>query len=262
MEPCHSAEDVDAAIARMYGLDGDALAAAHGVVHVAAVWAEGPGRYRSVDIDLAAPASAHDLFALCLARARADAIITTGRVLRSEPDLVHDLRGPSAPGLSAWRRRLGKHAPPVLLVLSAGQELPLTHPALRAQARPLVFTSAAAAARLARVCTDAHAHFVGVPAPDIGHAIDHLRRVEGHRTIVIEAGPTTTAPLYEPRTRPVPVIDELLLSVFRNETMPVGARSRPFPGPADIDACLPLSSPGFEVVEPSGRWRFTRHTRA
>lgn len=260
-----TADDVDAALRRVYGAN---LASATGVVHVAAVWQAAPERHVVIAIGEGAPASAHDFFALQAARARADAIITTGRNLRAEPALRHALRGASAPGLAAWRReRLGKDRPPILLVLTSGRDLPVDHVALRGHpalrdaelhdaelhgaCTPLLFTSHEGAASL----PDTPVHIVSVAEPGIRAAIAHLGAV-GCRTIVIEAGPSTAAALYEP---PV-LVDELLLSVFHG-ALPAHAQAGDFVAPAHIRAHLPHASAGFAVAEPSGPWQLRRHTR-
>jgi riboflavin biosynthesis pyrimidine reductase len=248
-----TAADVDAALRRMYGAD---LARATGVVHVAAVWQASPERHVVIAIGSDAPASAHDFLALQAARARADAIITTGQNLRAEPALTHDLQGAAAPGLAAWRReRLGKEQPPILLVLTSGRDLPVAHPALHATSTPLIFTSHEGA----RALPDTPIHVLSVAAPDIRAAIDHLRAC-GCRTILVEAGPSTASALYQP---PV-AVDELLLSVFHG-ALPARARARDFVAPEHIRAYLPHASAGLApaqlIDEPSGPWQLLRFVR-
>jgi riboflavin biosynthesis pyrimidine reductase len=244
-----TASDVDAELRRMYGAD---LAHASGVVHVAAVWQAAPDRHVVIAIGEDAPASERDFFALQAARARADAIITTGRNLRAEPALTHDLQGAAAPGLTAWRReRLGKEQPPILLVLTSGRDLPVDHPALHATGTPLLFTSHAGAARL----PDTPIHVLSVAAPDIRAVIDHLR-ASGCRTILVEAGPSTASALYEP---PV-AVDELLLSVFHG-ALPARAQAPDFVSPAHIRATLPHASADLAVETPSEPWQLVRFLR-
>src|SRR5690606_11501377 len=132
-------DGVEAALGRLYGAD---VAPATGVVHVASVWQAAPDRYVPIAIGPGAPPSAHDFFVLQAARARADAIVTTGRNLRAEPAVTHGLQDAAAPGLVAWRReRLGKQRPPILLVLTSARDLPVDHPALHGACAPLIFTS-------------------------------------------------------------------------------------------------------------------------
>ena len=68
---------------------GPGLDRALGVLHVAAVWETPDGRYRTLRVGEGAIRSASDAVVLSAARARADAIVTTGRILRDEPELMH-----------------------------------------------------------------------------------------------------------------------------------------------------------------------------
>jgi riboflavin biosynthesis pyrimidine reductase len=250
-----TAADIEAALGRIYGAG---VAEATGVVHVAAVWQAGPEHHVTIAIGDGAPASERDLFVLQAARARADAIVTTGRTMRAEPALQFDLESAPqrrwAPALAAWRRaHLGKAEPPLLLVLTSGSDLPLAHPALHGASTPLIFTSHQGA----RDLPETPLHVMSVHEPDIRAAIAHLRIACGCQTILIEAGPSTTAALYQP---PV-AVDELLLSVFQGAALPVHARARDFVAPAHIRACLPRVSPGYAAEEASGLWQFWRFTR-
>lgn len=249
-----SAADVAAELGRIYGAD---VAGATGVVHVTAVWQAGADRHVTIAIGEGAPESDRDLFVLQAARARADAIVTTGRTLRAEPALRFDLqRAPErwAPALAAWRREhLGKTEPPMLLVLTSGRDLPLAHPALHGASTPLVFTSHQGA----RDLPETRLHILSVDEPDIRAAIAHLRIACGCRTILIEAGPSATAALYQP---PV-AVDELLLSVFQGDALPAHACAPDFVSPARVRACLPRVSPGHAALEASGPWHFWRFTR-
>lgn len=242
-------ESVDAHIARMYGpVD---LRAATGLVHVAAV--AGP-RWEVIRIGPDSPASLHDRFALELCRARADAIVVTGKILRDEPDLRYDLAlglDTLSTGLHAWRReRMGKVEPPTLLVLTSGRGLDPGHPALSADswARPLVFTSRdAELPPLTIECAR-------VEAPSLAAAVAFLRD-RGAKTVALEAGPGTTAPSYRGEH---PVIDELLLSRYGGD----------LDGVPVTDAFTPPKPDGFlrrshlQVDEPSGPWSFSRWVRA
>jgi riboflavin biosynthesis pyrimidine reductase len=249
-----TAADVAAALGRVYGAD---VASATGVVHVTAVWQASPDRHITIAIGEGAPESERDRFVLQAARARADAIVTTGRILRAEPalrfDLLADPQPRWAPALAAWRREhLGKTEPPMLLVLTSGRDLPLAHPALHGAGAPLVFTSHEGA----RDLPETRLPILSVAEPDIRAAIAHLRIACGCRTILIEAGPSTTAALYQP---PV-AVDELLLSVFQG-AVPAHAHAPDFVAPARVRACLPRVSPGYAAVEASGPWQFWRFTR-
>ncbi len=238
-----SAEDVSRFAESLYG---EQLGAMDGVLHVVAI-AE-PERI-VMRIGDHSPKSATDFFALSLARARVEAIVVTGAVLRAEPELRYELATP----LAAWRREVaGLASPPFLLVLTGG-EIPLDHPALASWARPIVFTTHAAAERMR---AQARVEIVGHDAPSARAAIEHLRRVRGCRSVSIEAGPRTAVPLYDPPL----AIDVLALSVFVGPLDPV-ARGGAFPSEAG------LASAGLRRVsaarrdEASGGWRFERWVR-
>ena len=74
-----------------------------GVLHVVATWFDGES-HRVIRITPRSPKSETDFFVLNLARARADAIITTGRILRDEPELEYALPSAWAGSLIAWRQ--------------------------------------------------------------------------------------------------------------------------------------------------------------
>ena len=242
--------DVDARARALYG---QPLQPAHGVVHVVAVaqgaegrGAEGRGNeYEVIRIGPHAPKSETDFFALSLTRARVGGVLVSGSVLRAEPELRYDL--PDA--LKQWRAAQGLDTPPVVLVLSRG-DLPAAHPVWESWARPVVFTSKAAAASLR---LPARVEVVGVDDPSPREAVGWLRARAG--SVSIEAGPSIAVPLYDPPL----VIDELLLSVFEGEIDP-RARGRAFLDAAALSDRLRLVSE-VRVDEPSGPWRFTRWLR-
>lgn len=240
------AELVREAEVRIAALYGVPLHHAGGVVHVASVWTEA-GQPRVIRIGPAAPPCATDRFVLDLARARADAIVLTGRILRDEPELAYTFAGESAASLSAWRRvLLGKRDPPRIVVLTSGRAIDFTHPTFRTATRPLVFTSNAA-----RLDPPPHVELVRVPEPSLHAAIAWLRR-DGATTITIEAGPSTALALWDD---PV-VVDELMLSVYEGSLHP-SARGLPFLAPFALAArarCVAST----RRDESSGSWRFER----
>ena len=238
---------------------GDDPARAGRVLHVASVWRDAGGVARVLRIGPRAPKSRHDTFLLALARARAEAIVTTGRILREEPALTHGLRGPPElrAALAAWRReRLVLAHDPWLLVLSSGRELDPMHPAFHAPLRPVLFVPSAAAAGLRERFADTDARVVSVPAPNVRFALDHLHRL-GARRITIEAGPTTARELYAEPSR----MDELWLATFAGAAPLPDAIGEPFPEDARLAAVLPDASMPCVRDEPSGAWRFERRRR-
>ena len=84
------ASDVPPVIRTMYGTD---LPLDGGVIHPTAQWRAPDDRYVTLRLNADTPTSRHDRFALNLSRARADALITTGKILREEPGLDTDLIG-------------------------------------------------------------------------------------------------------------------------------------------------------------------------
>jgi riboflavin biosynthesis pyrimidine reductase len=254
-------EIVDAASLRRFfaGAFGTMPGEGEGVLHVAAVWRP-PGEDHNLVLRICdrTPKSEIDFLLLNLARARADAIVTTGRILREEPGVAHEVQGPLGVrvALHAWRRQeLGVLRPPWLLVLTSGRDLDPSHPAFHASVRPIVFCPESSAAEVARRVEDASIEVVGHPAPDLRAALTYLRLRRGARRISIEAGPSTATAAYsEPR-----LVDELLLSVFLGRSVPESVAGGELPPPTKIERVMGGLRAAFTVEEPSGRWRFERY---
>lgn len=245
-----------------------------GVIHVAAVGREPDGELVVLEINQATPRSAHDRFALDLARARADVIVTTGAILRAEPGLRYELASDRADALHTWRMdQLGRPTPPLVVVLTGREDIDLDHPTLHGWAQPWIFTNVDCAralhGRLPR-----HVGLAGVPSPDLQTLVDWARRRFDARTITIEAGPTTTRPLYRfhdeglhheeaaPGEGEGPgLVDELMLSVFEG-TIPSAARGQPFVPERTLERYFTRRHEGEVVHEQSGPWRFIRLLRA
>jgi riboflavin biosynthesis pyrimidine reductase len=246
-----AAERIDERLRELYGeVPGEV-----GVLHVAAVAAAADGGLRALRIGPGTPRSPADDFALSLARARVDAIVTTGRILRLEPDATHALLGPEAQrqDLRAWRaRRLGRSQPARSAVLSSGRELDLDHPLLRAGFRPLLLTGPAAAARLSAAAQTRGIELVGLEPLDLRSALAALR-ARGLRALGIEAGPETALGLYEPPG----AVDELMLSIYQGPVLPADALAGSFIAEGRIAQLLPRRSRTLRV----GDWRFERYAR-
>ena len=256
-EDVRSAADV-AALGRE--LLGDDPARAGRTLHVASVWRDAVGVARVLRIGPQTPKSRHDSFLLSLARARAEAIVTSGRILREEPALTHGLRGPPElrAALAAWRReRLVLAFDPWLLVLSSGRELDPQHPAFHAALRPLLFVPSTAAAGLRERFAETDVRVASVPKPSARLALDHLRRL-GAKRITIEAGPTTARELYDEPPR----VDELWLATYAGATPPPEVIGEPLVDEARLAAALPEASTPCVRDEPSGAWRFERRWRS
>ena len=118
----HAVKDAAECARRIRELYAADLQSEAGLLHVAVVW-RSPGQgLINIAMNDAKPASPTDDFVLGLARARADAIVTTGANLRLEPRLTHAYHGDprTAGALEAWRRDvLGKGDAPVSVVLTA-----------------------------------------------------------------------------------------------------------------------------------------------
>jgi riboflavin biosynthesis pyrimidine reductase len=223
-----------------------------GVLHVAAVAREPGGGLRVLRIGPRTPASDADRFSLSLARASVDAILTTGQILRDEPEVTHELLE-EAEDLRAWRAaRLGREGPARSAVLTRGAEIDLDHPLLRGAWRPLILTSPRAAIRLQAEAARRGIEVVGLEALDARAALAELR-ARGASGIGVEAGPATALALYD---APV-AVDELWLSVFEGP-LPPGVAGAPFLDAARLDRIMPCAAPARRIVEPSGPWRFER----
>lgn len=243
-------------IHRLYG--DDSLSDPAGVVHVAAVGREPDGELVVLKINQSTPRSAHDRFALDLARARADVIVTTGAILRAEPSLRYELASDRADALHTWRMdQLGRPTPPLVVVLTGREDIDLDHPTLHGWAQPWIFTNVDCAKAL-HGRLPKHVGLAGVPSPDLETLIDWARRRFDARSITIEAGPTTTRPLYEEGQG---LVDELMLSVFEG-TIPSAARGDPFASERALERQLPHRHEGELIQEDSGPWRFVRLLRA
>lgn len=243
-----SPERVRERLREIYGRDD--LHHDTGMVHVLAV-AEQGGALRFLRIGPEAPRSETDRFVLGYSRARADVIITTGSILRHEPDLRYDLPEPYAGALRRWREdTYGPTLPPPrVLVLTRGSDLDLAHPAFHGWARPLVFTGRDSAAQLGELPPGVSC--VGVAQPSIFAAVAWAHR-DGARTISIEAGPSAALPLYE---NPMNV-DEILLSRFQG-SVAAGVAGGDFLDPGTLARVAQRTS-ALRRHEDSGPWSFER----
>lgn len=177
----------------------------------------------TIKINEHAPKSELDWLALHISRARADAIIITGKTLRVEPTLEYDLRADPRWGdaLAEWRKhRWGLKRPPWLLILTGRGDVDFEHPVFRSDVRPVIFTSDRAAGRKLAASP---VPVIADEAPSIRHAIRHLQLARDCDSVSIEAGPSTARNLYE---RPI-AVQELLLSVYLEPSLAEGAIGPP-----------------------------------
>lgn len=249
--------DIDARARALYGRVD--WRGACGLLHVAAI--HGPS-HRVLAIGPAAPKSETDRFALGLARARADVLVTTGSILRAEPELVHCYAEAASQDrvFARWRATtLSREASPRLLVLSASGQLPRDHPALR-DTRGWIWTTQRGASQIGRPPSGFEPIVRSQAEASIAHALEFLFRQAlaetATPTVLLEAGPTTTAPLYAPDARPP--IDELLLSRFEGP-IAIAARGPAFPEARRVERRLGPAASRVGIEEPSGRWTIERH---
>jgi riboflavin biosynthesis pyrimidine reductase len=248
-----SGDDVSRALARCFGHDP---ARDQGILHSAAVW-EGPHGTRALRIGEHAPHSAIDFFLLHAARARASAIVTTGRILREEPRLRYDLAAASAfsDALIDYRaRHVGLAGRATVVVLSRGGDLTFTHPAFHGWALPVLFVPTSAPKSL-----DDVAGFHGIrvrrfASLDLDVALAALRD-EGSQTTLVEAGVSTTKSRYEAGRG----IDELVLSRFLEPAIDSRAIGGEFPDRASLEHIFGAPASECAFTEPSGNWSVTRY---
>lgn len=233
-------------IERLYGPSPNLAARA---IHVAAVWEASASTRRFLNIGPGSPESGTDRFILELARARADAVLTTGAILRAEPSTTHAIETPS---LRAFRREvLGKPAPPVSVVLTSGRGLDPGHPVLSSEGGALLLVPE-------RARLPARLDLPVLRASELDAVRAVALMLERFGTVALEVGPSVSAALYE--ADPVG-IDELLLSVYLEPRLAPRYRGGRFPAPDVVARSLSLAAVPRVERESSGRWRFERYLR-
>jgi riboflavin biosynthesis pyrimidine reductase len=245
-----------ARIRSLYGRSADGLAAPPGVLHVTAVWRDEAGRAFTLRIGPRRPRSETDRFVLDLARARCDAVLTTGRILREEPDLHQVLPA----DLRTWRRHHRAEADdPVSVVLTGRDDLDFGHPLLARASHAIVLTSAGTADRLrARASSSGAAGRVEIVARREPGALDAIAFLQERRfSICVEAGPSTTAGLYGASS----AVDELMLSVFQGELPDESVRGAESVATEVLERDFVLAGESRREDE-SGPWSFQRFVRA
>lgn len=229
------------------------LARDAGLVHVTALSLR-PDGYRTIVIDGGSPRSPRDFFSLQLTRARADAIIISGKLLRDEPTLNYQLRGPKAEALRSWRKLCQeRHSPPHLLILTRSGALPSEHPIFESSNPVTVLSDEKGAAEAARRLPSTRVR--ADASPGIASAIAVLAD-EGATTISLEAGPSTSRIAYEES-----LVDELMLSTFYGPfPLSMNETAAPFER-AQLEVRLASASAPARFEEGSGAWSFERRTR-
>jgi riboflavin biosynthesis pyrimidine reductase len=249
--------DIERRIVEIYGTD---LRGDHGVIHVTSVWAESARNLVALHIGSETPRSETDDFVLNVARARADAIVTTGKVLRDEKELTHDFRGDNdlRKAFAGWRKEhLLKPEPPISLILTSGRDLDWEHPLFGCGTLPMVFTSQDGGELIRESAVRRGVDVVSRPEPSLRDAIAYLREMHGAENIVIETGLSTSRSLYE---TPV-LLNELMLSIYSGSRLPKSAKGKHFSSVPQLGLVFPLAGSTFQSDEESGRWIFRRFTR-
>ncbi|MET0285149.1 MAG: dihydrofolate reductase family protein [Polyangiales bacterium] len=217
-----------------------------GVLHVTSI---APSR-QVIAIGPDAPTSEGDFFLLNLARARADAILTTGSIVRLEATYQASLQGPHAQALQRYRVQVLGKGRVLCAIMTRDGRLPRLHPLWDDDTEKLVLTAPEHAEALEREL-DGHATVLGVSDLDPRRAVQLLRE-RGAKLISIEAGPSANAPLYESPS----LVDELSLSIYEGPLVQLGGALTP--------RLLEGMTMQSEVTreEQSGRWRYQRWLRA
>ena len=253
IEALHDADSVAEAVQRVWR---DPLAA-RGVIHAVEALQGDRGRYLALSPQRQAPRSRHGSWVTSLARARADAVLTTAGMLRQAPALDHRLVGPGQlpEALAAWReKRLGKSAPPVTLVFTTGDLPDLEHPVFHHSTRALIYTSRQAQWQLESRAADHGIEVVGVEEPTAVAAVEFLRHAFGAATITVEAEPAVAGDLYESPS----AVDELMLAVCRAPHMPPDAVLGPFLSAEHISRSFPWGSKPYRVATDNDEWSLHR----
>ncbi len=244
---------LDAARAHAEALFGPGACEPRGVSQICAAVRVQGGPLHVLAIGPHAPKSEQDFFALNLARARSDALLTSSQNLRCEPMLSHRLQGTYVAELEALRAALHKSAPPVCAILSASGNLPREHVAYADGTPKLVLTTREGAKNALNHWREPPFSVVALPELSPRIALSWL--TERYPSVSVEAGPRTTGPLYAAP----PCIDELLLSRYEGALVPE-ALGGALPDDATLFHGLTLSHRS-EREEESGHWIFERWLR-
>ncbi|MDA8016306.1 MAG: hypothetical protein MPN21_02560 [Thermoanaerobaculia bacterium] len=268
--------DAEAVAAEVSAVFGSELRES-GVIHVTAVWQRTDGMLVTLCTGSEAPRVPHDALVLGLARARADAILTTGEILRREPGLRHALPGPGLlpRGLADWRRSVqGRTSPPLVCVMTRTGELDFDHPVFDHAGRSVIYCDRSAAWALESRAGDAGVELLAVEAPSGSDAVHRLRREFGTATVLVEAGPSVARGLYQPEGArhdyvqerdlfpgPPSHVDELLLTVLHRTDLETRFRGPRFLARSDVDASLGKPVSTHRLRSRTGDWELVRYLR-
>lgn len=231
-----------------------------GVAHVVSVSSDA-GALMVMRIRPETPRSPYDRFVLSLARARADAIVTTGRILREEPTLRHQLLGTddARTALEAWGRDVRGHDNRRLsIVLTGGRGFPANHPMLSGPNRVVVMCPEPHTHLLRERLRDRPLEILGFEDLQLAAVIDTARERFGAQTVLLEAGPATVRPLYTSGNAP----HELMLSEYLG-VVPSGVRGTRLVSRALLEDAYGAVGFGPTTMDRGGDpWRFAWLARA
>ena len=238
---------------RIHQIWDDPLDSPAGLLHVCAVARRGDGTLGIMRIRPETPVSPADQFSLEVARARADIILTSGSILRSEPGLHHAI-GEAASG---WRQEiLKKRVLPEIIFLSRGKDLPLTHPALN-QPNATVATGPEISEEFRRKLKDRGIRHRWIPGNSPRELVRELLKGPAE-TITMELGPYTASQFYTGPTR----VNELMLSCCEHFELPGELDAGDF---ISTEQLLGVFGPPCHqtlVEEAHGIWQFSRWVAA
>jgi riboflavin biosynthesis pyrimidine reductase len=226
------------------------------VLHAAAVCADADGNLCVIRVEATdAPRSEDDRFVLGVARARADAIVTTAANLRAEPRLSHQLH--SNPALAAELQKWSGREAARIYVLTASADVSPNHRIFSESPLAQLVTGAESAqVLLAHGFTESQ--ILVRQDTSLRDTVALAQSRPGTKTVLIEAGPSTAATLY-PRAgesqEPRLLVDELMLSICE-EQVPAQAT-----GPRLFDAETAGRLLANTVRRPAG-WSFLRLDRS
>lgn len=257
----------DDAIARILGaplparIDGASPLSQPMVLHVAAVSPTGGAR-RVLRIVEQTPRSAIDNLLLHATRAWADIVLTSGKILRDEPDLCFDLGGPSPAAADTLRASRSKRtsAPLRIGVLSSGSGLHAGMEVWKGPGQFILLTDGEGAHRSAQWAARAGVEVAVLdpvgPRTAVQWATAQAGVARSGPRVSVEFGASSSVHLYgDPKTATPSLVDLLILSEYLGVVPGSVLGARFLPG-VDLERRY-----AGGVVARSGDWRFGRWTR-
>mmetsp|Transcript_422 Transcript_422/g.748 ORF Transcript_422/g.748 Transcript_422/m.748 type:complete len:271 (+) Transcript_422:113-925(+) len=219
-------------------------------IHVCSTVVGEDGMRRVIKIGPHSPKSMTDLFMLNLCRAHADVILTSGSILRSEPELTHKFCGPLPMQrvFSDYRAQvLGKTQPLRTVVLSRGANLPFSHPLWLDSEDCWLWTGS----QTPSLQLPPHVRLVS--SADTMKSLACQIIADG-KTLSIETGPTVTSQFYGTDES---IVSELWMSTFWGPAPDQGlCTDLALPKDSILFKSLTSTQPPTLVNEPSGTWAF------